>query len=104
MSSTTKLPLQSKKFLALLITLAGWKLLEFWVLFEFGKELTHYGFLLMTTLIVVEGFLAVGYILGQAAIDKYTDLATTITDRDASAAAHRVKALEDEIRRLRSQK
>lgn len=99
-ASADKLPLQSKKFLALIITLLGWKLLEFWVLFQFGKDLEHYGFMLMTTLIIVEGFLAIGYILGQAAVDKYTTLATQMVDRNSGSAADRVKLLEAELARM----
>lgn len=96
-SKNLKLPLQSKKFLAFLLVVIGWKGLSFWVLAEFGKELSHYGYLILTTLIIVEGFFSVGYVLGQAALDKYTQLSeTAIKNVDANS---RISALEDELKR-----
>lgn len=66
-----KLPLKSKKFVAYLIADLGWKIALFYTLFQLKGQFEHYSFMLLTTMIVVAGFIQVGYILGQAALDKY---------------------------------
>jgi hypothetical protein len=65
----------SKKFAAYLISEVTWKLLLFYTLSVYSdKPLDHYGFLILVTMTVTSGFVGVGYILGQAAIDKYVHL------------------------------
>jgi hypothetical protein len=65
----------SKKFAAYLISEVSWKLLLFYTLSVYSdKPLDHYGFLILVTMVVTSGFVGVGYILGQAAIDKYVHL------------------------------
>lgn len=98
-STGLKLPLQSKKFLAFLLVVIGWKVLSFWIVIEFGVGLSHYGFLILTTLIVVEGFFAVGYVLGQAALDKYTQLSETAINNVDSES--RIDRLEKELSRAK---
>jgi len=44
-----------------------------------ADKLDHYSFGIMMTLIIVSGFVQVGYILGQAALDKYLHVASTLT-------------------------
>lgn len=66
-----KKPLQSKKFIAYLIADLGWKLSLFYILFQSKSKFDHYSFSVVITLLVVSGFIQVGYILGQAALDKY---------------------------------
>ena len=73
-----KLPLKSKKFLAYLIADLGWKILTFYFIFTHIKSIKGYEFGIILTLIIVSGFIQVGYILGQAALDKYTHLSTNI--------------------------
>lgn len=70
--SKEKLPLSSKKFLAYLIADAGWKLLMGWMIYLNceGGTLTA-----LLAMIVVSGFVQSGYILGQAALDKYVRVA-----------------------------
>ena len=81
--TTKKLsPLQSKKFVAYLIAEAGWKVALFYLMFTYGQGIEHYSFMVMMTLIIVSGFIQVGYILGQAALDKYTHLAENALDQD----------------------
>lgn len=72
-----KLPLKSKKFIAYLIAEIGWKFLIFYVVWEYGKELDHYAFMVIVAMIVTSGFMQIGYVLGQAALDKYTAVAQT---------------------------
>lgn len=80
--SDNKLPLKSKKFIAYLIAEAGWKLLLVWILIDLKSKFDHYSFVVILTLIIVSGFIQVGYILGQAALDKYTYLAEKAIDQE----------------------
>lgn len=66
-----KKPMQSKKFIAYLIADLGWKLTLLVILFHSESKLDYYTFSLLVTLVIVSGFIQVGYILGQAALDKY---------------------------------
>ena len=77
-----KLPLKSKKFLAYLIADLGWKVLMFYVIWEYQTKIEHYAFMVLVTMIVTSGFIQIGYILGQAALDKYTHVAVSALDKD----------------------
>jgi len=79
-----KLPLKSKKFLAYLIADLGWKVLMFVVVWEYKNQIDHYGFMVLVTLIVTSGFIQIGYILGQAALDKYTHVAVAALEKEKS--------------------
>ena len=79
-----KRPLQSKKFIAYLIADIGWKIALFYMLYHLESKLDHYTFMLMSTLIIVSGFIQVGYILGQAALDKYLKATETLTNNNDS--------------------
>jgi len=79
-----KLPLKSKKFLAYLIADLGWKFLMFYVIWEYQTKIEHYAFMVLVTMIVTSGFIQIGYILGQAALDKYTTVAVSALDKDGS--------------------
>jgi hypothetical protein len=68
--------LRSKKFFAYLISDLGWKFLTFYVLWQYKSDINHYGFMVLTAMIVTSGFLQIGYILGQVALDKYVHVAT----------------------------
>ena len=76
-----KLPLKSKKFLAYLIADIGWKILMFYVIWEYQTKIEHYAFMVLVTMIVTSGFIQIGYILGQASLDKYTKIATTALEK-----------------------
>ena len=77
-----KKPLQSKKFMAYLIADFGWKLVLFYILYHSKTKFDHYSFPVTMTLLIVSGFIQVGYILGQAALDKYSNLSKQILDKD----------------------
>ena len=98
--NSNKIPLQSKKFLAFMIVVIGWKALSVWVLSIYGEKLSHYGFMVLMTLIIIEGFFSVGYVLGQAALDKYTHLAEAAVDK--IDVDDRVKRLEAELARAKT--
>ena len=74
-----KSPLKSKKFVAYLIADLGWKFALFYMLFHIKSQLDHYTFMFMTTLVIVSAFIQIGYILGQAALDKYLHVTDSIT-------------------------
>ncbi len=80
--SDNKLPLKSKKFIAYLIAEAGWKILLIWILIDLKSKFDHYSFIVILTLVIVSGFIQVGYILGQAALDKYTYLTEKAMDQE----------------------
>lgn len=81
-----KLPLKSKKFLAYLFADFGWKTLTFYFLYTQRQQIATYEFGILLSLILISGFIQVGYILGQAALDKYThfskDLITQQNDNN----------------------
>ena len=74
-----KKPLQSKKFIAYLIADLGWKLALFYILYQSKSKFDYYNFSVIITLFIVSGFIQVGYILGQAALDKYVTVTEKIT-------------------------
>jgi hypothetical protein len=77
-----KLPLKSKKFLAYLISELGWKILIFYVIWEYQTKIEHYAFMVLISMIITSGFIQVGYILGQAALDKYSAVAQSALEKD----------------------
>ena len=77
-----KLPLRSKKFLAYLIAEAGWKIIILYLLYQLSGTINHYSLVALMTLVIVSGFIQIGYILGQAALDKYVQGAVGILDDD----------------------
>lgn len=70
MEAIEKAPLQSKKFIAYLISNLGSKLLMFWMVY--GQESDF----VLATVITAAAFIDIGYILGQAALDKYVRVTT----------------------------
>jgi hypothetical protein len=74
---TNQNPLKSKKFIAYLIADIGWKLLLVYMLFQLKGKYDYYSFFITLTLVITTGFIQVGYILGQASLDKYTKMVET---------------------------
>ena len=70
--------LKSKKFIAYLLAELGWKAVIFTVVLSLSDTLSHQHLVLLLTLVIVSGFIQVGYILGQAALDKYVYLSKEI--------------------------
>ena len=66
--------LKSKKFVAFLVTQICFFILEVLMVWRLDIELLSTNFAFMTV-VVTQGFLAVGYILGQAALDRYVRVA-----------------------------
>jgi hypothetical protein len=72
-----KTPLQSKKFVAFLVSDLTFKALAVFVLVWAWNldEISVKVFGLLMAIIVITGFVAVGYLLGTASLDKYVRLA-----------------------------
>jgi len=77
-----KLPLQSKKFIAYLISEIGWKLALFYVLWKIKDTIQPTELTLLITIVITSGFIQIGYILGQAALDKYVQISKNSKDDD----------------------
>ncbi len=84
MPDLNKLPLKSKKFLAYLIADFGWKILIGYTIWkeEAKNEIGYTTFLILLSMIVTAGFIKLGYILGQAMLDKYAASIVEIFDND----------------------
>jgi hypothetical protein len=80
-----KSALQSKKFIAYLVADIGWKILLAMLIYLQRDGLES--FALMLSIVVVAGFVQVGFILGQASLDRFV--------RVAEIASRSVK-IEDE--------
>ena len=76
---SNKAPMQSQKFIAYLIADLGWKITLLVILFHSESKLDYYTFSLLLTLVIVSGFIQVGYILGQAALDKYNKVIENVS-------------------------
>ena len=87
MQDLNKLPLKSKKFLAYLIADFGWKILIGYTIWkeESKSEIGYTTFLILLSMIVTAAFIQIGYILGQAMLDKYAASIVEIFDKDDSS-------------------
>lgn len=77
-----KTPLKSKKFLAYLIADIGWKVIILYMLMHLQSKLDPEELTFLLTVVVTSGIIQIGYILGQAALDKYINAAVDIFDKD----------------------
>ena len=84
MPDLNKLPLKSKKFLAYLVADFGWKVLIGYTIYkeEAKNEIGYTTFLILLSMIITAGFIQIGYILGQAMLDKYAASIVEIFDKD----------------------
>ena len=69
MKALEKTPLSSKKFIAYLISNLGSKLRLFWMVTKSESDMV------IISTITAASFIDIGYILGQAALDKYVRVA-----------------------------
>ena len=77
-----KTPMKSKKFIAYMTSELGWKCTIFYLLYHLQGKLDHYSLVMLMTVVITSGFIQIGYILGQAALDKYVTAAVEILDKD----------------------
>lgn len=73
-------PMQSKKFVAFLLSTIGWNALMLSIIWRFEDKIDHIALTLLVTMVITNGFIQIGYILGQAALDKYKQVALSATD------------------------
>jgi hypothetical protein len=73
--------LKSKKFFAFLVADIGWKAFLFLMIYKWTPEGTTTT--IMLTTVVVSGFIQAGYIIGQASLDKYVQIAEVVSRRDS---------------------
>lgn len=77
-----KTPLKSKKFIAYLIADLGWKVIILYMLMHLQSKLQPSELTFLLTVVITSGVIQIGYILGQAALDKYINAAVDILDKD----------------------
>jgi hypothetical protein len=77
-----KTPLKSKKFIAYLIADFGWKIIIIYMLMHLKSKLETQELTFLLTVVITSGIIQIGYILGQAALDKYISAAVDIFDKD----------------------
>lgn len=75
-------PLQSKKFLAYIISELLTKAGMFYMLYHLGSKLDYTELTLLLGMLVSSSGLTIGYVLGQASLDKYLSAAVKVLDRD----------------------
>jgi hypothetical protein len=86
-----KTPMKSKKFIAYMTSEFGWKAILFYLLYHLQGKLDHYSLVMLMTVVITSGFIQIGYILGQAALDKYVKAAVEILDQDDKQASSDVE-------------
>ena len=77
-----KTPLKSKKFIAYLTADVGWKIVILYMLTHLKSKLEAGELTFLMTVVITSGVIQIGYILGQAALDKYLNAAVEIFDKD----------------------
>lgn len=77
-----KTPLKSKKFIAYLLADLGWKIIILYMLTHLQSKLQPAELSFLLTVVITSGVIQIGYILGQAALDKYINAAVDILDKD----------------------
>ena len=77
-----KHPTKSKKFLAYIISDLGWKIIILYTLMHLQSKLDPEELTFLLTVVITSGIIQIGYILGQAALDKYISAAVEIFDKD----------------------
>ena len=86
-----KTPMKSKKFIAYMTSEFGWKAILFYLLYHLQGKLDHYSLVMLMTVVITSGFIQIGYILGQAALDKYVNAAVEILDKDDESSTKESK-------------
>ena len=77
-------PFQSRKFIAFLVSEVTWKLLAGLVLFWGKDSISGQVWAILLAIIVVAGFVEVGFIIGQGSLDKYIRVAQIAADAGRS--------------------
>ena len=86
-----KMPLKSKKFIAYLIADFGWKIIIIYMLTHLNSKLSPEELTFLLTVVITSVIIQIGYILGQAALDKYINAAVDIFDKDENNSKKELK-------------
>jgi len=73
----------------------GWKAILFYLLYHLQGKLDHYSLMMLMTVVITSGFIQIGYILGQTALDKYVNAAIQIIDNEDQKLKKEIKSLKD---------
>jgi len=92
-----KFPLSSKKFLAYLLADVGWKIILGILIY---KNCEGDNLILLLSIVIVSGFVQTGYILGQAALDKYVRIAEITTQKTTSKEKTDVLEKQEKLEEL----
>jgi hypothetical protein len=90
MSIIDKTPLRSKKFIAYLLAEISWKIILVIALLVMKDQISSVnvgGWWFLFTIVIVVGFVEVGFIGGQAWLDKYVRVAQIASNGKPPAAA-----------------
>lgn len=82
-----KLPMQSKKFIAFLVAEATWKLVLILMIALGDSTWVVANLTLMLTIVLVAGFIEVGFVISQSALDKFVRLAQITAKAEVDRAA-----------------
>ena len=82
MSKDASSPIKSKKFIAYLVSELTTKAGMFYMLMHLKAKLDWEELALLIGMLVSSSGLTIGYVLGQASLDKYLSAAVEILDRD----------------------
>lgn len=88
-------PMQSKKFLAYLISELLTKAGMFYMLMHLKSKLDFYELALLMTMIISSSALTIGYVLGQSSLDKYLASAVSILDKEDEELRKEIQRLKD---------
>lgn len=86
-------PIQSKKFLAYLISELTTKILMGYLITHIGT-LDFYETTLLIGMIISSSTLTIGYVLGVASLEKYLNSAVHILDKEDEELREKIKKLE----------
>jgi len=89
-SELEKSPLASKKFIAYLLAELSWKIILAVALYTFKEQLSDasaWGWWFMITTVLIAGFVEIGFIGGQAWLDKYVRVASIVAQGPAKPSS-----------------
>lgn len=89
-------PMQSKKFLAYFVSEMTTKAAMFYMLYHLGSKLDWEELALLIAMLVSSSGLTIGYVLGQASLDKYLSSAVQIFDKEDEKLRQEIKKLKGE--------
>lgn len=90
-------PINSKKFLAYIISELTTKLAMFYMLYHLGSKLDWEELALLIAMLVSSASLTIGYVLGVASLEKYLSSAVEIFDKEDQKLKKEIQGLRDKL-------